>query len=131
MSKTQNKAKLKTTAIEFLGAIQDAVQLPSKVLTKLDLGVRILKSKTDDSFYEDVIKYLMPHSKEIKAKNKDYFHNSAKELFGMLGDEIFAIIMSLMNDETVTGKENKECIWVYFKTMVCIVEKENLEKKRN
>lgn len=139
--------RIKAVALEFL---DDILSMPggSKNRTKITTAKALLKGAKADVFYESIQKKFsdfdraeieskkgtpdyehVPLKERIRRKDTVYFKSMARELFGGLGEDVLNDINFIMTDHSPDGKDNRECIWSYFNTIVKFMDYIEADRK--
>lgn len=133
MSSSVHLDNLKTTVLEFIADLKD------NVLTTADdqgdlLLVQFFFSRLHPlMLMEHINKHVAPHHHKIKKRDVQFFIEQKDKIFaGLDASKVdhFANLCSCESSDGI-GEENRNVIWSYFDTMLCIVEEYKKGLKRD
>ena len=79
-----------------------------------------------DAAAQHIIRHVLPHSKHIEMRNKEFFIDEKETIFSGLPKakvNRFSSILSKSTEEGGPSTENMEMIWKYFDTMIALAKR--------
>ena len=124
---------MKTTVLEFIGDLKDNVLTSPSDQGDLVLVEFYFKRMHPLMLMEHIIKHVAPHHQHITDRNVQFFINQKDKIFAGLEEskvDYFAKMCSAEGKEGI-GAENRDIIWAYFDTMICIATEYKKTIKRD
>ena len=133
MSSEQHLNDMKKTVLEFIGDLKDNVLTAPEDQGDLVLVEFYFNRMHPLMLMEHIIKHVAPHRQQIESRNVQFFIEQKDKIFANLEPskvDYFAKMCSVEGKEGI-GAENRDVIWAYFDTMLCIAAKYKKTIKRD
>jgi hypothetical protein len=119
------KVALKTSVIDLIRDLR-AVFTEGDDTRNLFLVELFFTEMSDDDLMEHAIAHILPHSKQIRAKDRHFFIDNPGIFAGLenkIKPDTIAAYRNKLSNVTYIGEENHEVIWNYFILFVDLTEK--------
>lgn len=113
---------IKTTVIELIGDLKSSVFTKDSEQSDILIVEVFFENLTPKAITDNIVKYLLPHSDQIRTRNEDFF-KTQRELFEGLPPAKINYYSSILSDNRRVCDEDKDVMWQYFESLLTLAEK--------